>query len=364
MFIDKDIINLIQSTVPIEDVIHATGYTVFGTGKSKSVDSCPICKRDKTHIKINSDKNLFNCYSSSCNFKGNQFHWVMEVEGLKFTDAVLRVAEIGGISIDINKKDREFEKKQKALKEAINFYNTFDSKYLNNRGITEDIKNEFNCGYAPGGIELKRHMNSLGYNDKFLLDIGLIRELKNGNLVDTFYDSIIIPDIRNGVVYDIYSRSVDENKINKHIYLYGRRSFIGFDTIKKGSKLYIFEAPIDALSYKVMNNETSVISTGGATKFDNSYVYLIKKYNLKPVFCYDNDNGGIEGTIKAIELLNKNGIGSKVLKFDGNDMNDILRNNKAKTINEVEGKEFLYDYQLSNIPLDYILKYIEQRKSL
>lgn len=361
MYIPTETVQFIQTTVPIEDVIFSSGYKVVGTGKSKGINICPNCGRDYTHIKINSNKNLFKCFSSQCNFKGNQFHWIMKVENLSFPDAVKRVAEIGGITINEDDKVKEYEaKRQKAFNLTLNYYRNHKHNYLNKRGIDEKTKEIFKVGFAPGGAALKKYLNENKFSNEFLLEIGLIRLVQEKKLMDRFYNSVIIPDIRNGKIYDFYARSVDPNIISKHQYLYGVNSLIGWQTVYSNKEVYIAEAPIDAMSLYQINNK-SVFSIGGAVKFNHFHLFHIKKNNLKPIIALDNDEAGKIATIDVINLLKENDILSQVLVFDKfKDINSILQNSTSDVFRLIDSNVFIYNYQLSKIPKQIILEYLEK----
>ena len=364
LYIPPEKVKYIQAVVPIEDIIYATGYKLIGTGSSRGINECPVCKRDHTHIKINSKKNLFNCFSPQCGFRGNQFHWIMEVEKKSFPEAVIRVAEIGGIRLDITDEEKTAEqKRQKALQLTLDFYKNHrhKSEYLTKRGINEKTQDIFQVGYAPGGALLKKYLNENGFSNEFLLEIGLVRHVNN-KLMDRFFNSVIIPDIRDGRIYDLYGRHVDPDTKNGHIYLYGHKSLIGWHLIKPNDEVYICEAPIDAMSCFQLF-EKPAISIGGAGKFDNWHLYQIKKNGLKPILALDSDEAGIYGTMNIIELLSSNGIDSKVLIINPyKDINQILTDHKT-TYQPVynTSQHFVYEKQLDNMPIDFIKQYLETR---
>jgi DNA primase len=368
VYFSPEIVDEIQMSVSIEEVIKHTGYIVKGTGKSKGVEGCPKCGKDHTHIKINPNKNLFNCFSPTCSFKGNQFQWIMEVESLTFPQAVKRVADIGRVqlpnAINNNQELYTYEKKkQEALQFAIKFYRVnYDHEYLGSRGIKPEVASKYYVGFAHGGVNLKKFLNAKGFDDPFLLEIGLIRKVTENKVMDRFYNAIIIPDIREGRVFDIYGRSIDPKVQTKHIYLYGHNSFIGWNQIQEGQKVLICEAPIDVLSgYQLTGIEG--LSTAGAGKFNNWHIYQIKKKKLSPIFANDNDESGKIATCEAVELCKEHNIDSKALKFvDGNDLNDLVK--KYQTMKNYEalivpGQHFLFEYQLSKMPRELILDYLK-----
>ncbi len=364
MYIQPEVVDEIQHSVPIEDVIRMTGFQIKGEGKSKSVDHCPKCARDYTHIKINPTRNLFNCFSPNCQFQGNQFQWIMEVEGLTFPDAVQRVANIGQLNISFSDNISGHEKrKQSALQAALAFYQTQDSNYLSSRGISEETQRIYECGYAPGGVTLKKYLNKEGFGDDFLLEIGLVRQVKN-RVMDRFFNSVIIPDIRNGWIYDFYARYTGDDYNTKHMYLYGDRSLLGSHTAADNEQCVFVEAPIDALSAFELFQAPS-ISVGGASKFSDWHAHQIMKRQLKPILAYDGDEAGIEATVTTIDILKNRGKSVLALKNPKKDLNKCLIDGLNKNDFNglfLPGSHFLWNYQLDQIPMDFIRKYMQRKE--
>ena len=372
MYYAPEIVDEIQMSVSIEDVIRYTGYTVKGTGRSKGVEGCPRCGRDHTHIKINPNKNLFNCFSPTCSFKGNQFQWMMEVEKCSFPQSVKRVAEIGGIQLpttfEENNESYTFErKKQEALQLAVKFYRVnYIHEYLKERGISHEVAAKYYVGFAPGGVVLKKFLNAKGYDDEFLFEIGLIRKISGNRVMDRFYKAIIIPDIREAKVVDIYGRSIDSKVTTKHLYLYGHNSFVGWDQVKVNQQVIICEAPIDMLSAYQLTGVTA-LSTAGAGKFNNWHIYQLKKKNLKPIFANDNDESGKLATCDGVELCSEHNIQSEafVLDEDVNDLNNLLQTKGSIEYRKsvIPGQHFIFNYQLSKMPQEFIENYLNLSKN-
>ena len=84
-----------------------------------------------------------------------------------------------------------------------------------------------------------------------------------------------------------------------------------FSHFGSGGKLFVFEAPIDMLSYITLNQqnwqEHSYIAMNGV--YENAVLTALKWHsNLDEIYlCTDNDEGGIEAIDRLKDILNENG---------------------------------------------------------
>lgn len=383
-FYDRETVDDLLLHVDLETVVRATGYHPRGTGKNRGVE-CPSCGKDGHHCKINTHKGLFNCFV--CNFAGNAIHWLRKTKNLGFIDAVEYLAKMFNYELpkdqDFNKKI--FSEKIAALTEAVNFYRNFKSDYLLTRGITQEVIDKFKIGFAPGGV-LKQHLNSKGFDDELLLKVGLIRNV-NGKLMDAFFNRVVIPIIRNGHVVDLYGRDTT-GSANKHHYAIGKDIAFNIDSIVRvGQKVgdevlsaeerkkipaVIVESPINALTL-LSNNYNQVIATGGAFKFTRLHVALLKEKGVEQVLIAydtgDRSGAGQEGAIEAGELMQSEGIHSRILEFpESTDVNDLFVNGggmkefrdlakKAKPLDMYKAYRFL-----DSLPEDVLQQYLFEKK--
>ena len=134
----------------------------------------------------------------------------MEMEKCEFPEAIRIVAEKCGISIPRPKERSPEERKENQQRsvlvemhrEAQSFFvkqleGTLEGKaaraYLEDRGLDKDAITRFGIGYAPsGGDVLLRHLKSK-YNEKLLVDSGLVSRDQGGRLFDRFRRRITFP---------------------------------------------------------------------------------------------------------------------------------------------------------------------------
>ncbi|MBG9564897.1 hypothetical protein ABE38_05585 [Brevibacillus agri] len=371
MFVSRETLDELMATVPLEEVVVATGYGVRGTGRSKGIERCPKCGRDWTHIKINGRRNLFRCMSPSCGWAGNAFHWVMETRGCQFLEAVKYVATLGDFELPQSTKEEKqrLQRIQKCLQETVRFYGQFSHDYIAKRGITKETAEKYLVGFAPGGTVLKDHLNQLGFDDVFLEEIKLIRRVGD-NLMDSFFNRVVVPIYLDNRIVDLYGRSIFD-KGTKHFYLNGQKILMGYDEIVSGEPVLIVEGPFDWLSLK-QNKVMNALCTGGASKFSSFHIHRLKKKGVPMVFIGydtgDKNGSGQEGAIEAGILLQEAEIPSRVIQMpEDTDVNKLLRENSIEAYRNLIREALPFEkyhafHTLSKIPTNLIHEYLNGLK--
>src|SRR2546427_2459788 len=191
------------------DIVRVAGEYVRlkKTGKDFS-GLCPFHQEKTPSFTVSPLKQIFYCFG--CGKGGDVYNFVMDMEKCEFLEAVKLVAEKCGIPIPRPKERSPEERKenqQRAVlvemhREAQTFFvkqlqGTLEGKaaraYLEDRGLDKDAVTRFGIGYAPsGGDELLRHLKSK-YNEKLLVESGLIsREQQGGRLFDRFTRRVVV----------------------------------------------------------------------------------------------------------------------------------------------------------------------------
>ena len=153
MALTQEEINHIQSVSSIVDVIGSyinlekKGKNYFGL--------CPFHDDHSPSMSVNEDKKIFTCFV--CGKTGNVFNFVQEFENVSFIEAVKIVAERNGIDVNVDvKTNTRFDKFYKAYELSLKYYQnnikSADGKkaleYLHKRGLSDEIIDEFDIGYA------------------------------------------------------------------------------------------------------------------------------------------------------------------------------------------------------------------------
>lgn len=374
-YIKNDELNEILSRADIVDII-SSYLKVTPKGKNY-VSLCPFHNDHSPSLIISREKQIFNCFT--CRTGGNVFSFVMKYENVSFYEAVSIVAKKIGYTLSGNFDNSEVVSKNKedykvydyAMKYYHNNIFTEDGtkarKYLIDRGITTDIIKEFNLGLAGSGKDTFYKIASHNNMSVDILDkLGLINKI-NESIYDTFINRIVIP-IKNlqGDVVGFTGR-IFNGEDNTAKYLNTKETEI----FKKGNMLFnyhnaknyirdkgcviVVEGNMDAIKMSAKGFKNVIALMGVAL---SSYqVDVLKRLKVPVVLMLDNDNPGLEATVKNGEILEGAGIDTKVIRLSG-----------AKDPDEYIEK-FGVDAMQNNVDhaikyIDFKLEYLKKDKNL
>ena len=170
------------------------------------------------------------------------------------------------------------------------------------------------------------------------------------------HNAVFVGIDENGVPRQASKRSTNSYGNSFRITCQGSDTRYSFAHFGESKRLYVFEAPIDMLSFLTLYQKDwqkhSYIAMNGV--YENAVLTALKNHsNLSEVIlCVDNDEGGIEAVDRLKDILNENGYSNvKRLAPPYKDWNEVL---KAK--NGV--------YALPAVPNQHKEEYHRQSKNL
>ena len=170
------------------------------------------------------------------------------------------------------------------------------------------------------------------------------------------HNAVFVGIDENGVQRQASKRSTNSYGNSFRITCQGSDTRYSFAHFGESKRLYVFEAPIDMLSFLTLYpkewQKHSYIAMNGV--YENAVLTALKNHsNLSEVIlCVDNDEGGIEAVDRLKDILNENGYSNvKRLAPPYKDWNEVL---KAK--NGV--------YALPAVPNQHKEEYHRQSKNL
>lgn len=324
-------INEIRNSVDIADVI--SSYISLTPKGKNYFGVCPFHDDTNPSMSVSSSKQIYKCFS--CGATGNVFKFIMDYENVSFIEAVKKVADIGGINVNINQNVKKITNNllndiyNLSLKIYINNLNTSQGKeakeYLLKRDINDDIIKEFQIG-----LSLRKNTLSNIFEKKFnetdILKSGLIGKNDNG-FYDLFYDRIMFPlyDLSgNPIAYSgrIYNRQDNSKYFNTReteifkkgetLYNYHRAKNIA----RQKNQIIIMEGFMDVIRAYTVDIKNVVATMGTAvTTFQAN---LIKKMAKEIILCFDGDEAGAKATMSCSNELLKLGISPKVVRLEDN----------------------------------------------
>ncbi|WP_077308614.1 DNA primase [Terribacillus halophilus] len=316
---------------------------------------CPFHGEKSPSFSVTQEKQIFHCFG--CGKGGNVFTFLMELQGLSFSQAVQQLAQRSGTEIPdyvAQQQDSGTSREEQTALEAnewvVKLYhnllrNTKEGKsgyeYLLGRGLTEETIDTFKLGFAPNSRDFTvKFLDGKGYKPQDLLHTGLFSTDKEGKPQDRFRGRVIFP-IRNhlGKTVGFGGRTLGDgqepkylNSAESDLFQKGRMLF-NFDLarseIRKTGQVVVFEGYNDVIAAYQADVRNGVATLG--TSLTETQARLLKRYAEQVVICYDGDKAGFEASYRALQILKKTGNHVRVAMLrDGLDPDDYIREHGAE----------------------------------
>ena len=366
---------------PIEDVVGQ--YVSLKRSGSNLFGLCPFHGEKTASFSVAPDKGIYYCFG--CHKGGSVINFQMEIEGLSYPDAVRALANRAGMEVPEDEQYQSRYRQQERLwalhKEAARFFHSQlyapagaeALKYALGRGMNKYILTTFGVGFAPDSWDsLCNAMRAKGYTDEELKESGLVTvSQKNGRIFDRFRGRLMFPiiDVRGNVIG--FGGRILKNDKEAAKYLNSpetlifnkRKNLFGLNLAKKTKQNYMIlvEGNIDVVALHQYGFDNAVASLG--TSLTDEQAVLLSRYTEQIVLIYDGDSAGQRATQRAIPILEKAGIGVKVLQLrDAKDPDEYLKKFGADRFkNLLEESSNRVEYQLAAITKKYDLREDEQR---
>ena len=223
----KDYLEEIKTKIKVSQVV-SKAVNLKKRGK-EFVGLSPFSNEKTPSFTVNDEKAFYHCFSTAEH--GNIFDFVMKTEGLKFGEAVKKLAVEAGMPIyRFTKLDEEKEKKWNIYKEILNkyvdFYNAqlnlgkFEivKKYLDDRLLTNKEINFFKLGYVDVKCNFYSKISDK-FNNEDIIASGLFYFDENKKkFFERFKGRIIFP-IKNslGSIIGLGGRIINNSNFAKYI---------------------------------------------------------------------------------------------------------------------------------------------------
>ena len=230
---------------------------------------------------------------------------------------------------------------------------------MKKRGIRPEILKKFGIGYADEGWDsLYQYLKSLGYDEKPMMELGLIAESK-GKYYDKFRNRVIFPIINtSGKVIGFGGRAIEKDDIPKYLNSPESKVF------RKKNNLYglnLSRNPVTKLGYMILVEgymdviglyQAGIENVGASlgTALTEAQAKMIKRYTNRVVLSYDADNAGIAAALRGMDILKKEGCNVSVLHVtDGKDPDEFVKKEgKQSFLQLVENAKSFGDYKIEH----------------
>ncbi len=310
------------------DIVRVVGeYVRLKKSGANFTGLCPFHAEKSPSFAVHPTKQIYHCFG--CGVGGDVFKFVMEMEKCAFPEAIRIVAEKCGIAIPRPKERSPEERKenqQRAVlvemhREAQSYFvkqleGTLEGKaaraYLEDRGLDKETISRFGIGYAPsGGDMLLRHLK-IKYNEKFLVESGLIsRDQNGGRLFDRFRRRITFPIANESakiVAFGARALGDDQPKYlnSPETPIYSKSNVLyhldrAKDSLRRQDFAILVEGYMDAIAVARAGFANVVASCG--TALAESQIKLLGRFTKRVIVNYDPDFAGQAATERSLSAL-------------------------------------------------------------
>ena len=313
---------------------------------------CPFHNEKTPSFYVNDAEGFYHCFG--CNANGDAISFLRESEGLEFIEAVKQLASLAGMEMPQNEPvDKEAAQRRRTaldlLEVAANFYQRqldqpdgeMARKYLENRGLSAEMRQEFRIGFAPRS-GLYASLQQREFPAELMQRLGVTgRSERDGSVYDYFRNRIMFPiENRQGQVIAFgaramgdaqpkYLNSPDGPSFTKGSVVYGWSQARA--RVRKGLPLVIVEGYMDVIAVSASGVAGALAPLG--TAMTEQQIQLVWKLHKEPVLCFDGDSAGQKAAMRALErilpLLEPGRNVRFALMAEGQDPDDLLKSEGA-----------------------------------
>ncbi len=344
----------LKNRVNIHDVvIRVVALKKAGSGRFKGL--CPFHSEKTPSFNVSADKGFFKCFG--CGKAGDTIAFVMETEGLHFTEAVEAISQRFGFPLEYEEGSGGPTKESRSLRQEIfdihdlaadHYRQAFLATtphgefirdyWAKNRRFTPELGEEFKIGFAPpedgglGAAMLKRKFSeeALRQCGLFFIRDGVVPTL--GGIRPRFRGRLMIP-IRDhqGRIVAFTARQLELTpqddpsheakyvnspetpiftKSNLLFNLDRARTHAG-----EGHPFVLVEGQLDALRCWSVGLKTAIAPQG--TSITEGQLALLRRYHAQVECFFDSDSAGQKAALRFLPMALKAGLEVTFLMLAG-----------------------------------------------
>lgn len=376
--IKQEVIDEILMRTDIQDYV--SQYVNLKRAGSMYKGLCPFHSEKSPSFTVYPATNSFFCFG--CGIGGDPITFCKEIEHLDYPDAIEFLAKRAGVTVIRDGpapiKERTGgvtrERMWAMNRDAASFFHKClmmdnpDSKraleyFTVSRGLSLSVIKHFGLGYAPNDFSVfSNHMKSLGYTYDELVAAFLCGKSDNGKYYDAFRNRVMFPIIDvSGNVIAFGGRAMDsetkpkyKNTSDTSAFKKSRNLFaLNFARHHCKETLILCEGYMDVIALHSAGFENAVATLG--TAITDEQARLISKYTQKVMICYDSDEAGQKAARRAIEIIGKVGIETRIISIPGaKDPDEYIKAHGSEAFKSVIGlAKGKFDYAFDSILARY-----------
>lgn len=335
-----------------------SGYVTLKRNGHKYWGLCPFHGEKTASFSVDPEKQLYYCFG--CKAGGSVIQFIMDIERLEFQEAVKFLADQLHMPLPEMTDDPDHQRRRDqrdrllaANREAAQFFHstlfTDAGKpmldYFKRRGLTDNIIRKFGLGASPAGWDtLTKHLQAKGYTLEELRLCGLTvvkpaepatetTPAKPQRAFDMFRNRAIFPIIDQygnvlafggrilGDGQPKYLNTSDTPVFNKRLGVYAA------NLLRKErhlERVILVEGYMDVVSLTQFGVPGVCATLGTALTAEQAR--LLKRFAPKVYLGYDGDSAGQNAILRGLDILQAEGIPTRVLDFpDKLDPDEFIR---------------------------------------
>jgi DNA primase len=363
----NEIVEEVMSKNDIVDVI--SGYVQLQRKGSSYFGLCPFHNEKSPSFSVSRNKQMYYCFG--CGAGGNVYTFLMEYEKYTFREALNVLAERAGVELPemeysaAAKKENDLKNTLLEINKKAATYYYYQLKgeggenarrYFEKRKLLPETIQKFGLGYSSMyRDDLYRYMKKEGYSDEILAKSGLFSMNERG-VTDKFWNRVMFPimNVNNKVIgfggrvmgegEPKYLNSPETVLFDKSRNLYG----LNLARSSRAKNLIICEGYMDVIAMHQAGFGQAVASLG--TALTQGHAALLKRYADEVLICYDSDGAGQKAALRAIPILKRAGLRTKVINMKPyKDPDEFIKNLGAEEFQkriDTAQNSFLYEIEI------------------
>jgi DNA primase len=407
----------IEQIAAANDIVEVIGsYFPLKRAGTNFKALCPFHQEKTPSFTVSPSRQTFHCFG--CGTGGSVFRFVMDYEHTDFPSAVRKLAARAGITVveksrgrAADDEERQRELRQRLLKlhaEAAQWFHENlikkeigepARKYLKQRGITEEIANRWQLGYAPDEWDaFGNWARGRGYDARDLIASGLVKtkdesdstaSQPSGSALRTAHARAFYDRFRGRIMFPIsndvgeviaFSGRLLQDKQGAPKYLNSPETglfrkgsvLFGLDKSKRAlieaNSAVVCEGQLDLISL-FESGITNVVAPQG-TAFTEAQARILKRFVNEVVLCFDADAAGQKAAERSLDALLQNDLIVRVAGMPAGEDPDSLVRREGKTAFEKrigDARDF-FDYwiehETANVDLNSLSAKMELARRL
>jgi len=361
---NEDTVQLIKETANIADVIGE--HVTLRRAGANLKGLCPFHPEKTPSFTVNPDRKTYHCFG--CGEGGDVISFMMQFHRLNFAEALKELARKYHIALPekpLSPQELDRARKREALhaanEKAAEIFHRFllsdpaaakARNYLEERGITREVVEEFRLGFAPESWDyLGSNLEQNAIAPDAAREAGLLVPKEKSGHYDRFRNRVMFPIFGlTGRIVGFGGRILGEgqpkylNSPESAVFDKGRTLFGIYqnrDHVRQARSCIVVEGNFDLLSL-VVHGVRNVAAPLG-TALTQAHVRSLKGYCDEVILLFDGDQAGIKAAMRSVPLFLTEQVSAKIaLLPESHDPDTYIR---------TSGKEGLLALLAAALPL-------------